>query len=255
MPSAVFSPFRTCISTLSSPSRALCLRSTTVIRTFKAFRKQDHLDSDALIVHGRKPPPYPYGARQTFHQADRGLYGGAQLQFGNKISKGRNKGKTRRRWYPNVRLETIRSEALGKDLTIRITASCMRTIKKCGGLDQYLLGDKPARIKELGLFGWQLRWKVMNSAMMRKEFSQQRSALMMEGEMPWLETFQEAWRRTSFRHEFMRSQTQAWAALRERDEKFKKHVKTKWEPADKTDYDNMEVMVPDAERHLSALPL
>src|SRR5207248_3802817 len=106
-----------------------------------------------------------------------GLYGGASIQFGNKISKGRNKGKTRRRWYPNVRLETIRSEALGKELTIRITASCMRTINKCGGLDQYLLGDKPARIKELGLFGWKLRWKVMNSPMMSEKFAEERAKL------------------------------------------------------------------------------
>ena len=38
-------------------------------------------------------PPYPYGPRQWYKQADTGLYGGAMIRFGNKISKGRNKGK------------------------------------------------------------------------------------------------------------------------------------------------------------------
>jgi large subunit ribosomal protein L28 len=39
----------------------------------------------------------------------------------------------------------------------------LRTIDKCGGLDEYLLGEKPARIKELGMLGWSLRWKVMRT--------------------------------------------------------------------------------------------
>ena len=62
---------------------------------------------------------------------------------------------------PNVRLETLKSEALGTEVTIRVTAACMRTIEKCGGLDAYLMGTKPARIKELGMLGWKMRWKVM----------------------------------------------------------------------------------------------
>jgi large subunit ribosomal protein L28 len=209
----------------------------TAIRTFKPFRKADPIsepgDSDI--------PPYPNGERQTFKQADRGLYGGASLQFGNKISKGRNKGKTRRRWYPNVRLETIRSEALGKDLTIRVTASCMRTINKCGGLDQYLLGDKPARIKELGLFGWKLRWKVMNSPMMRRKFAEERQKLGLQASAMDLrlkpeEAFEQVWEDGDARAEMLREQKKAWEALKEKDERFREHVKTRWEPKDKREY-------------------
>ena len=44
-----------------------------------------------------------------------------------------------------------------------MTTRVMRTIDKCGGLDEYLLGEKPARIKELGMLGWSLRWKVMRT--------------------------------------------------------------------------------------------
>lgn len=39
-------------------------------------------------------PPYPYGMLHAFKNADKGLFGGAHVQSGNKISKGRNKGKT-----------------------------------------------------------------------------------------------------------------------------------------------------------------
>ncbi|EAS36122.3 mitochondrial 54S ribosomal protein YmL24/YmL14 [Coccidioides immitis RS] len=125
-------------------------------------------------------PPYPYGPRYTFKQADSGLYGGATIQFGNKISKGRNEGKTRRIWKPNIRKEKLYSEALEKWLDLKVQHRVLRTIKKEGGLDQYLLSDKPSRIKELGVFGWGLRWKVMTSKAMRKRFEEERKELGLE---------------------------------------------------------------------------
>jgi len=220
------------LSSLSSTFRSF--QPLTAIRTFKPFRPADRVvePSDSNI------PPYPYGARRTFKQADRGLYGGASIQFGNKISKGRNKGKTRRSWYPNVRLETIRSEALGRDLTIRITASCMRTIKKCGGLDQYLLGDKPARIKELGLFGWKLRWMVMDTPKMREKFAKERDNLGLppSTSMEPLAPFEKAWEDEALKAEMLREQKEAWEALKEKDERFMQHVKTRWEPKDKREW-------------------
>src|ERR1700754_4940083 len=54
--------------------------------------------------------PYPYGRNVHFPDANYGLYGGATIMSGNKISDGRNKGKTLRKWFPNIRLERIRSE-------------------------------------------------------------------------------------------------------------------------------------------------
>lgn len=44
-----------------------------------------------------------------------------------------------------------------------MTTRVLRTIDKCGGLDAYVLGDKTARIKELGMLGWSLRWRVMRT--------------------------------------------------------------------------------------------
>ncbi|CAG8042099.1 unnamed protein product [Penicillium salamii] len=122
-------------------------------------------------------PVYPYGESQWYKQQDSGLYGGATIQFGNKISKGRNEGKTRRSWKPNVRRKKIESEALGQELFIKVTRRALRSINNAGGLDKYLTSDRPTRIKELGPFGWNLRYQVMNSPTYQTEYAKQRAQL------------------------------------------------------------------------------
>ncbi|PLB54996.1 hypothetical protein P170DRAFT_432519 [Aspergillus steynii IBT 23096] len=122
-------------------------------------------------------PPYPYGPNYMYRQSNTGLYGGVTIQFGNKISQGRNEGKTRRSWKPNVRRKKIYSEALDEHLFIKVTRKALRTIQKSGGLDKYLLDDRPARIKELGLFGWRLRWQVMQTPKIQEQFRQERKKL------------------------------------------------------------------------------
>lgn len=132
-------------------------------------------------------PPYPHGPRQWYKQADTGLYAGASIRFGNKISQGRNKGKTRRSWKPNVRRKKLWSEALQENLYIKVTHKALRTIQMEGGLDEYLLSDKPGRIKELGVFGWELRYKVMQTPVMQQKFGEQRKKLGL----PEPKTFEE----------------------------------------------------------------
>ncbi|OAX78516.1 hypothetical protein ACJ72_07175 [Emergomyces africanus] len=149
----------------------------------QALRTLSLTPSRSLFTHtnpAQGPPEYPYGPARFFKQSNTGLYGGSTIQFGNKISKGRNKGKTRRTWKPNIRHEELYSEALGKTLKLKVQHRVLRTIKKVGGLDQYLLGDKPARIKELGVFGWNLRWKVMQSKAMRQKFEEEQKELELK---------------------------------------------------------------------------
>ena len=177
-------------------------------------------------------PAYPYlGNPNRFPEANQGLYGGATIQSGSKISKGRNKGKTLRKWFPNVKVETMRSQALKQSLTIPVTARVKRTIAKCGGLDQYLLGPKPARIKELGLLGWKLRWHVLNALVAQGRFE----------DVPYLkgqdqvdrfrarfnETFSDAWNDPKKRAGFIAEQMQTWSELKEKDQRFKKHMETR----------------------------
>lgn len=199
----------------------------------KYFHPWKKLSTEKQLDGERSPldspiPPYPYGPNRIYPAADTGLYGGATVQSGNKISKGRNKGKTRRRWYPNVRVEKLRSEALNKEFTLKVTASCMRTIQKCGGLDQYLLGTKPARIKELGLLGWRLRWRVMNSPSMRMKFEQERASLGLPKTNPLGELFEDVWANKARRERLINLQSEAWQRLREKNERFEKHTRNQW---------------------------
>ncbi|KAI9741175.1 MAG: 39S ribosomal protein L24, mitochondrial [Cirrosporium novae-zelandiae] len=129
-------------------------------------------------------PPYPYGPALTYKQSNTGLYGGLRIQFGNKISKGRNKGKTRRSWHPNVRVQSLWSDALEKKVKCKVTARVLRTIDKDGGLDNYLLGDSQSRIQELGIWGWRLRWDVINTQKVQERFRQQRQKLGFLSESP-----------------------------------------------------------------------
>lgn len=69
------------------------------------------------------------------------------------------------------------SEALGEDVFVKLTRKALRTIRKVGGLDNYLLCDKPSRLKELGLTGWKLRYRIMQSPAMKKKFAEERAKL------------------------------------------------------------------------------
>jgi len=50
----------------------------------------------------------------------------------------------------------------------------LRTIDKVGGLDEYLLGEKAARIRELGMHGWLLRWRILHTPAVKERFLMQR---------------------------------------------------------------------------------
>ena len=121
-------------------------------------------------------PPYPYGPSVFYKQSNFGLYGSAKIRYGNKVSP-KNEIKTRRPWRPNVQQKRLWSKALDKYLRLRVTARVLRTIDKCGGLDEYLLGDKPARIRELGMGGWKLRWRIVQTESVKERFRKERAAL------------------------------------------------------------------------------
>lgn len=170
-------------------------------------------------------PPYPYGKNYHFEEANHGLYGGASIQSGNKISDGRNKGKTLRKWYPNVRVERLKSEALNVELSIPTVARVKRTIEKCGGLDEYLLGEKPARLKELGLLGWKLRWLVLKSDAMKKKHSKQRAESGVPESIDATTTFADAWADPEIRAKLISKMQVGWEQLKEKEQKSHNHLK------------------------------
>ena len=50
--------------------------------------------------------------------------------------------RTRRTWSPNVHRMKIVSDVLGRELTLQVSTSALRTFDKHGGMDRYLLRSR-----------------------------------------------------------------------------------------------------------------
>ncbi|PPQ63901.1 hypothetical protein CVT24_010368 [Panaeolus cyanescens] len=93
---------------------------------------------------------------QPFKRSQLGLFQGKTKQYGNNVPF--SKHKTRRTWLPNVQQKRVPSELLGGNVKLKLTTRALRTIKKKGGLDQYLLetsanllGHEGMRLRQLAL--------------------------------------------------------------------------------------------------------
>lgn len=158
------------VTTAATPS--------TIARSFSTTPAQH---TKTIKAHSLPPeliPPYPYGERRVYKQSNRGLYGSARVRFGNIVA-GR-KNKTRRTWRPNVHVKAFYVPALGARIKTKLTLRVLKTIRREGGLENYLLKSKPARIRELGPGGWNMRWLLMQSRAVQERFNEERVALGME---------------------------------------------------------------------------
>ena len=62
---------------------------------------------------------------------------GKKPQFGHNVS--HSNRKTNRRFLPNIQKVSLASEALGRDVSMKVSTRALRTVLKKGGLDQFLL--------------------------------------------------------------------------------------------------------------------
>jgi large subunit ribosomal protein L28 len=157
--------------------RPQCLNASPATRTFTSSASlawKSH--KNALKELHENVPPYPHGRSLWFKQSDKGLYGGQRIQFGNNVSP-KTEIKTRRKWYPNIKRKALFSVALNRRIRVRVSTRVLRTIDKLGGLDEYLLGDKSARIRTLGMEGWRLRCMIMATKSVQDRFNHQRRTL------------------------------------------------------------------------------
>ena len=67
---------------------------------------------------------------------------GKTVRSGNNVSHANNR--TRRRFLPNLQSTRMQSEILGRQVSLRVSTSAMRTVEKHGGLDAYLLQARNA---------------------------------------------------------------------------------------------------------------
>lgn len=158
----VFEPIQSfpsirCFSTTSVAPKAFRL-----VTTRRVAQRPDYKVGEVRPKYMPKKraafPDYKYGEAQVYKQSNKGLYGGLFKSSGSRISESKNKVK--RTWKVNVHRKSLWSEALKRDIDIKVAARVLRTISKEGGVDNYLTKDKSARIKELGPTGWKLRYLV-----------------------------------------------------------------------------------------------
>jgi len=92
-------------------------------------------------------PLFKAAVSVPFKRAQLGLFHGKTKQYGNNVPF--SKKKTRRTWLPNIQSKRIFSESLGENIRVKVTTRALRTIKKYGGLDNYILKTKSE------LLGWE----------------------------------------------------------------------------------------------------
>lgn len=73
---------------------------------------------------------------------------GTKPQHGNTVSHSNRKLRTR--FLPNLQNVTLKSDALDKAFSLRITAATIRSIEHNGGLDGFLVTAKAHNLTELG---------------------------------------------------------------------------------------------------------
>jgi ribosomal protein L28 len=152
-----------------APARRAFSTSTPRLASLQWDRNNSEALADTV-------PEYPYGPPTLYKQSRQGLYGEQRIRFGNNVSvKGKNK--SRRSWRPNILFKRIFSKALNRHVQVRVSSRVLRTIDKLGGLDEYLLGEKETRIRELGESGWWLRWAIMQTNTVKNRFAAERRAL------------------------------------------------------------------------------
>jgi len=71
---------------------------------------------------------------------------GKRVQFGHNVSHANNK--TLRRFLPNLHNVTLISEALGRNVKLRLTTHGLRSVEHNGGLDNWLLKTADGKLSD-----------------------------------------------------------------------------------------------------------
>lgn len=71
---------------------------------------------------------------------------GVSIQTGNNVS--HSNRKTKRRFYPNLRNISFKSDVLGVKLNLRVATSTLRTINKYGNIDSFLVNYKFLKLSD-----------------------------------------------------------------------------------------------------------
>ena len=71
---------------------------------------------------------------------------GKKPMSGHKVSHANNK--TKRKFYPNLKKVSFRSDILKKDIKLNVANAALRTVDFKGGLDKFLISAKSKRLSK-----------------------------------------------------------------------------------------------------------
>ena len=74
---------------------------------------------------------------------------GKESMYGHNVSHANNR--TNRRFVPNLQKVTLHSDALRKDIKLRVCTRALRSVQHNSGLDAYLLSRDDAKLAPVGL--------------------------------------------------------------------------------------------------------
>ncbi|KAH8112317.1 hypothetical protein DFH11DRAFT_1545988 [Phellopilus nigrolimitatus] len=94
-------------------------------------------------------PRLAQAASVPFKRSQNGLFHGKLIQFGNNVPF--SKHKTRRTWLPNIQNKGLKSDILDRGFRLKVSTKALKTIKKLGGLDQYILNTRHELLGQEGM--------------------------------------------------------------------------------------------------------
>lgn len=90
---------------------------------------------------------------------------GVGVMTGNNVSKSNRR--TRRDFLPNLKETTLKSDALGANVTLKIATGTLRTINKYGSLDSFIINYRFCKLTDTAK---KLRRKIEKALVSKGEF-------------------------------------------------------------------------------------
>ena len=140
-------------------------------------------DRRSIIVGDASPAVHAQQAQATKNDAHdeqrryrsnrsrRGLYDGKDIRTGNNLSFSMKH--TKRTFKPNVFIKRVYSEILDEMVRFHLTTSTLRSIDKCGGLDNYLLTSRHIKSGE----GLKTKKRIVNALKYRERKARQQQTI------------------------------------------------------------------------------
>jgi len=122
---------------MSTKPSFFCVQSTNYPQ-YNASNNSDNRNQQQQHQHTNKTSDEQRRFRSN--RSRRGLYDGKDIRTGNNLSFSMNH--TKRTFKPNVFVKKVYSEILDEMVRFHLTTSTLRSVEKCGGLDNYLLTSK-----------------------------------------------------------------------------------------------------------------